>query len=614
MPEKPLAHFDFNDSLDIASAVGTSIQYVPGIRGSAVKLDATQHVEAPASLAWDTDQPWTIALWLKADGSLDCVWSKIEPKDRRRGVEMIWQKGRLQVNLVHVWGVNAIEAVTRDAVSAKSWHQVILSYDGNRKAAGLKVFIDGEAVPVNVNRDTLAGSVQNAELLRIGRRDAGLGFHGTLDECWVLPRVTSAREAAGWFNSEQVRGILDVDAAKRGAEQQALLLDYYVKHHATTAQRAPYEALGKARDDEKAMRTSIPTALVMQDLPKPRATHVLERGQYDHPLDLVQPGVPAIFPAMPADAPRNRLGFAQWLVSPGNPLAARVMVNRLWQMCFGEGLVRTPNDFGTQGEPATHPELLDYLAVRFMKSGWDVKALLRLIVLSRTYGQSSAATTGILERDPENRLLARGPRFRLPAELIRDQALAVSGLLSPRIGGPSSRPWQPPGLWEAVSYNGEESYVPDANDGRWRRSLYTYWKRQAPPPALMSFDAPTREKCQVRRARTNTPLQALVLLNDETYVEAARSLAALALNSPGGDETRLRAMFQRTTSRLSQPAELDLLQGLLKRQRQRFDEDAGAARQLLSIGITAAGISNELAAWTSVAQTLLNLDEVITRR
>ena len=243
--------------------------------------------------------------------------------------------------------------------------------------------------------------------------------------------------------------------------------------------------------------------------------------------------------------------------------------------------------------------------------------MLRSIVLSATYRQASAVSAELLQRDPENRLLARGPRFRLPAELIRDQALAVSGLLSPRVGGPSVKPWQPPGLWEAVSYNGEETYVPDAGDGRWRRSLYTYWKRQAPPPALMTFDAPTREKCLVRRARTNTPLQALVLLNDETYVVAARALASRTLQATGSDAIRLRAMFLRVTSRLPEPREQEVLQELLNHQRDLFAKDQGAAGKLLSVGASPSetgSSSNELAAWASVAQTMLNLDEAITRR
>jgi uncharacterized protein DUF1553 len=380
----------------------------------------------------------------------------------------------------------------------------------------------------------------------------------------------------------------------------------------------------------------------MQDLAQPRMTHLLVRGQYDKPAVEVQPGVPKVFLRRSmavaelarvqtsrndlksgdfsydaSDDVPNRLAFARWLVSPEHPLTARVAVNRLWQMCFGDGLVRTPNDFGSQGEPPTHPELLDELAVRFVDSGWDVKALLRLIVTSATYRQSSQASAELLQRDPDNRLLARGPRFRLPAELLRDQALTVSGLFSPRIGGPSVKPYQPEGLWEDVSYNAEETYVPDRDDGLWRRSLYTYWKRQVPPPALLTLDANTREKCVVRRSRTNTPLQALVVLNDVTYVEAARALAALTLKQPADDELRLRAMFRGAVSRWPEPFELQVLADLLARQRRAFVAEPAAAEKLIQVGASPRASSldpGELAAWTLVAQTILNLDEVITRR
>jgi hypothetical protein len=320
---------------------------------------------------------------------------------------------------------------------------------------------------------------------------------------------------------------------------------------------------------------------------------------------------------LPGNAPRNRLGFAQWLTSPAHPLTARVEVNRLWQQCFGEGLVRTLNDFGAQGEPPTHPELLDWLALDFTRSGWDIKALLRTIVCSATYRQSSIRAPELLQRDRDNRLLARGPRFRLPAETIRDLALSAAGLLVPRLGGPSVKPYQPPGLWEAVSYDGELTYQPDTGDGLWRRSLYTFWKRQSPPPALLTFDGPTRETCTVQRARTNTPLQALALLNDVTFVEAGRALAALALAQSGDDDSRLRYAFRRVTARLPEEAELIHLRRLLAQQRARFAQDRAGAQRLLNIGASSAGRDGdpiEHAAWSTVAHALLNLDETIVRR
>jgi len=431
-----------------------------------------------------------------------------------------------------------------------------------------------------------------------------------------LDSLTKARRDAE-TESERLRGILAIPAGKRDANQTKLLLDYYGKQRAGPAARGPQFAVQAAKAREDAFRAQLPRTLVMEELPAPRVTHLLKRGQYDEPGEEVHADVPGCLPPLPADAPRNRLGLARWLVSPEHPLTARVAVNRLWQQCFGEGLVRTMDDFGVQGEPPTHPELLDWLAVRFAQGGWNVKEMLRFIVTCATYRQASAPSAALLQRDPENRLLARGPRFRLPAEIIRDQALAASGLLVERIGGPSVKPYQPPGLWEAVSYNGELSYKEDQGDSLWRRSLYTFVKRQSLDPGAAAFDAPMRETCVVQRPRTNTPLQGLVLLNDVTFVEAGRALAALALAQPGGDDARLKLAFYRVTSRQPGEEELAVLRRLLDQQRARFQKNPDAARRLIAMGASPAGRSLEpveLAAWSVTAHALLNLDEVIFRR
>ena len=608
--EKLVTHQDFNARID-TKKVGTSFAYPNGILGQSAKFDATQHAEWDGP--FDADAAWAIGVWLMADTSLSCVLSKIEPQGQRRGFEAIWQKGRFQINLVSRWGSKAIEAVTVEPMASKKWHHLVLCYDGSRKAAGLKVFLNGKLAALNILNDTLDDSIANKEPLRIGRRDSGLGFYGQLDELRVLQRTTSAEEAESWFWSERLRGIIAQPTAKRSSADATLLQDYFVDHHADATTKEAHLRVQKAKQAEAALRESIPTTLVMQEMAQPRTTHVLTRGQYDHPGEAVQPGVPKTLSAWPAEAPRNRLGFARWLVSPNNPLTARVAVNRLWMQCFGEGLVRTVNDFGSQGEAPTHPELLDWLALRFMQSGWDVKALLKLIVMSATYQQSSQFSA----RDPSNLLLARGPFFRLSAEMVRDQALVVSGLLVPKIGGPSVRPYQPPGLWEAVSYNGEETYTADSGEGLWRRSLYSFWKRQSPPPALLTFDSPTREKCTVRRARTNTPLQALVLLNDETYLEAARALAAWTLTQKGVDDSRLTLAFRRVTARVPVADEIATLAKLLHSQRTRFTAHRVEAVKLIAVGASKHGHELdpvELAAWTVTLHTLLNLDETITRR
>jgi hypothetical protein len=344
----------------------------------------------------------------------------------------------------------------------------------------------------------------------------------------------------------------------------------------------------------------------------------LVRGQYDQPGDEVQFGIPESLGKLPKDAPNNRLGLAQWLVDKENPLTARVAVNRLWSICFGEGLVRTQNDFGLQGEAPSHPELLDALAVRFRDGDhdvtpWNVKAMLKWILISDTFRQSSRLTPELIDRDPDNRWLARGPRFRLSAELLRDQALSISGLLQERIGGPSVKPYQPPGIWESVSYNGEATYVADSGESLYRRGLYTYWKRQAPPPGVLTFDGPTREVCSVRRPRTNTPLQALVLLNDETYVEAARALASKLMKLPSH---RVEYGFRLATGRMPRSDESSKLKAYFDEQLTIFRKDPSAARSLLQVGASPIDDSlevSELAAWTMTASILLNLDEVITQ-
>ncbi len=619
------AHVEFEPGLGGADETkagaaekGGNVVYEAGVLGHAGLFDAMQHIEVPpAEVSLEADKPWSIGLWMKPTGSLNCVLSKIDPAGDRRGFELIWQKGQLQINLVHRWVASAIEILVKDAMKRSDWHHVAVSYDGSMKAAGVRVYVDGVQMPFNVMRDTLDGPIGNTQPLRIGRRDNGLGFYGHLDELRVFTRALCGDEAKQWYWSDRLRGILATEPAKRDAKQKDFLLDYYVERHTDAGTRDAHHRVAETREDEEKFRAQLPKTLVMEERPQPRAAHVLKRGQYDQLGDDVRANVPASLPPFPADAPANRLGLARWIASPRNPLTARVEVNRLWQMCFGEGLVRTVNDFGVQGEPPTHPELLDWLALRFIKSGWDVKAILKLMVTSATWRQSSTASRELLARDPENRLLARGPQFRMSAEAIRDQALAASGLLVERLGGPSVKPYQPAGLWEAVSYDGELTYDQSKGGDLWRRSLYTFWKRQAPPPALLAFDGPTRETCVVRRPRTNTPLQALVLLNDDTYTEAGRALAAVAVKEAANDDSRLAFAFRRVMARAPRKDEMSVLRRLLAQQKATFENDAASAKKLVAIGASNAGRAldpAELAAWCVVAHALLNLDETVTPR
>jgi hypothetical protein len=357
----------------------------------------------------------------------------------------------------------------------------------------------------------------------------------------------------------------------------------------------------------------------MEEMPAPRQTRIFRRGDYQQLGEVVTAGVPASLPPLPTGAPANRLGLARWLTDPGNPLTARVAVNRLWQAVFGAGLVRTAEDFGAQGEWPSHPELLDWLAVEYVRSGWDTKRLLRLLVTSATYRQSSNVSRELFEKDPQNRLLARASRLRLDAEAVRDNALAVSGLLERAIGGPSVRPWQPSGLWEQLAVGGaysSQSYVPSSGRDLYRRGLYTYWKRSLPHPALVAFDAPTRELCTVSRPRTNTPLQALVLLNDPAQLEAARALALRAFAEAGPDDgERLAHAFRLCTGRHPDAVERRVLARVLDEQLRHYHEHPPAAQEFageaspLPSGLDVPA----LAAWTAVGNLLLNLDETITR-
>jgi hypothetical protein len=376
------------------------------------------------------------------------------------------------------------------------------------------------------------------------------------------------------------------------------------------------ERIKTLEEQRKSLASGIVTTMVMQDLPQPRETFVLTRGAYDKPADSVQPNVPSALPSLPPDTTRNRLGLAQWLVDPRNPLAARVAVNRWWQLHFGRGLVETQEDFGTQGQLPTHPELLDWLATGFVRTGWDIKALQRLIVTSATYRQSSAGTAELFRVDPDNRLLARGPRFRLPAETLRDQALSAAGLLVERLGGASVKPYQPPRLWEELASASPE-YVQDHGADLYRRGLYTFVRRTVPHPAMTVIDAPNREICTVRRPRTNTPTQALNLMNDPTFVEAARALAARVLERPAADDAaRLTFLFRMLLARAPQAHELSILQQTLESARARYRADPAAAGQLIQVGESRSAPPIdpvELAALTSVAGLVLNLDETLQR-
>jgi len=590
---------------------------VAGIRGRALKLGPTESHLADSAPLIDTHRPWTLSFWVQVENaSLACLLSTMVPGTDRRGFELLWQKGRLKLSLVHDRETSELRASTRNPLPASGFHHVAVVWHGATHPSPLQVFTDGNLQSLQVDRQSLSGSIA-AGPLWIGRSLDGLGFSGRLDQLRIYNRALSDAEIIeSLYGGEQLSGILETAAVERTAVQQQRLQQALLKHFTAPETVALWQQLQDAKQAESEWLAAKPQTLVMADQPQPRDTFVLLRGQYDQPGERVLPDVPALLPALPPESRRDRLTLARWLVDPAHPLTSRVLVNRWWAMLSGTGLVRNHGDFGVQSEPPDHPQLLDWLAVDFREQGWNLKALLKEIVLSATYRQSATAAEELLIEDPENRKLARGPRFRLPGELIRDQALAVSGLLSRRIGGPSIRPWQPQGLWESVSYDGELSWQQQHDERQYRRSLYIYWKRQAPPPALLIFDSPTRETCSLQRPRTNTPLQALVLLNEPAFIEASRCLATRLLTDSKSDHERLAMAFREVLARNAAPEELAVMERLLQQQRESFRKAPLRAQQLVDVGdapVAAQVDVIELAAWTTVTSSLMNLDEFINK-
>jgi hypothetical protein len=590
--------------------------YTGGPLGRAAELDGRRFVDAGDVADFGFFDKFSLSAWVRADGpATGTVLSRMVDTARAEGYALHLEGGKVQLNLVKRWLDDAIRVETETALTPGRWHHLAASYDGSRLASGIRIYVDGVSQELKVHLDDLNQSFQTKQPLRIGSGGgAASRFRGAIDEVRVYARVLTADEVELLATPDALGELVALPAERRSPRQAAQLAAYYLERHAPAPIRAARARLRDLQKDYERLDESIPTTMVMKEMPTPRDTHILIRGEYDKKGPKVTPGLPASLPRLPQGAPNNRLGFAKWLVDPANPLTARVAVNRTWQLYFGTGLVKTVEDFGAQGEWPSHPELLDWLATEFVRTGWDVKALHRLIVTSAVYRQSSRATRELLQRDPDNRLLARGPRLRLSAEMIRDQALAASGLLIERLGGPSVRPYQPPDLWKDLT---EERYVQDKGDKLHRRSLYTFWKRTIAPPAMLTFDAAGRETCVVRVSRTNTPLQALNLMNDVTYVEAARVLAERVLREGGATaEGRLTLAFRLAAARAPRAAELKILRAGLDEHLAHYRVDRRAALKLVSAGESRRDGRldvAELAAYTAVASLILNLDETITK-
>ncbi len=592
--------------------------WTEGLYGKALRLDGKPNafVEAGQTVVLDRTDHFSYGAWVRPRGDGACL-SKMDDQGGYRGFDLLVSNGKVDVHLVHAWPEDAIKVTTQETLPKDAWTHVFITYDGSSKAAGVTVYFNGRPVKLDVPNDKLQGTLVTEQPLRLGKRSTSIPFTGDLSDVRFYRRTLTQAEVQALID-EPIDPIVRTPADQRTKAQQEVLARY-VREKVATGLRDARDKAAKLRQEKSDYEKKVPTVMVMEEMATPRETFVLKRGQYDQPdkSQPVQPGVPSCLTPLPSDVPRNRLGLARWLVAADNPLTGRVTVNRVWQHHFGTGLVKTAENFGLQSEPPSHPALLDWLATEFIRMGWDLKALHRLIVTSATYRQSSKATPALVQRDPENRLLARGPRYRLPAETVRDNALAIGGLLVEKVGGPSVKPYQPAGLWEELAGGaGEGPYVQEKGPGLYRRSLYIYRKRTVPHPSMTTFDAPSREICQVKRPRTNTPLQALELLNDVTYVEAARHLGELMLTEGGTTaEARITYAFRRATGRSPSALEMAAAKRGLERYRQLYTVDRSAADQFVRTGESpvAAGLDPvELAACSATASVILNLDETIT--
>lgn len=605
------------DSAEETRANGGVVSFVPGRIGNAVQLDGNTWLDAGFQAAnFDIEDRFSLSFWVQSDSIPDgSLVSRSKDAPRGRGFGMEARQGKLHVHFTSDFDDDAIRLISEEPILKSSqWQHLALRYTGSRMAEGVHVYVDGKPVRFKVELDNLYRPFNNGgkefpEPFRIG---AGAGperrFKGRFDEVLIWSRTLPEADIALLAKGQLLR---DLDSATRQVREA-----YLESPAAPAAQKQLWAKLIQLEQAREAHERSFPTVMVMAENPQRRDTHILIRGEYNKPGDKVEPGLPSFLPGLPAAAPNNRLGLAQWMVARDNPLTARVNINRFWQMIFGTGLVKTTEDFGSQGEYPTHPELLDWLAVEFMDSQWDLKHMFRLMVTSASYRQDSRSTPALNQRDPENRLLARGPRLRLPAEAIRDQALAAANLLSPKLGGPSIKPYQPAGLWEEQSMQNMD-YTQDHGDDLYRRSLYIYWKRTIAPPMMTNFDASTRESCVVRESRTNTPLQALTLMNDVTFLEAGRHIARRMLTEGGAtEEDRLQFGMKLLLARPATATELAVLKSNLNYHRDYFASQPGRVETYLRQGDSPLDPKlpqSEQAAYMALASLLLNLDQTLTK-
>jgi hypothetical protein len=584
----------------------------PGKFGKGLLADGDSLTALPDFGLQHADQPFSISLWLKPAENYKraVVFANTSSFDVPfSGYELLLENGHLTWNLARELPGCGASISTKKTIPTGEWTHVTVTNDGSRKAAGLKIYVNGTAAETTTVRDNLTRDYFLGSALNFTARGRDPGLRGgMIDEVHIHTRAITPLEVTALHANKALAEITTTPDQLRA---------YYFSSIDPTT-RALTEKLAAARAAYREAEKPVHEIVTMRETEKPIPAYLLARGDYTQPTDKVERETPDWLPPFPADQPRNRLGYAKWLTSPEHPLTARVMINRIWQEIFGVAIVETSDNFGLQGAHPTHPELLDWLARDFIQHGWDQKRALKQMVLSATYAQDSKATPALRERDPANALLARGPARRLTAEMLRDSALAHSGLLAPIIGGPPVKPYQPVGsMWNDIN-NFLPKYEPDKGDGLYRRSLYTFWRRTTTPPNMVSFDTSTRETCSTRRMTTNTPLQALVMLNDPQFVEAARKLAERILKNGGTtDEARVEWAYREVIGQKPTAEQVALLTEILTEQRHMFTTQSSNAEALLKIGDSPTDPTldkTELATFTTLAQALLNLDANITLR
>ena len=552
--------------------------------------------------------------------SSGAIFARMDDQNDFRGWDLWVENNRLGTHIINKWPDDAIKVTSQTPLKAGQWYHVFVTYDGSNKAAGVRIYINGTLQEARmVFADKLKSTIRTKVPLTIAQRRGTSRLNGiSIQDMRIYGRTLAPDEVNRLASGPRAAWLLHKPADKRlPAENHELFTWWLTNQDSTYA--GVIRTLNDLQREQAVIKSRGAVAHVMQERSEEPIAYVLYRGEYDKRKDKVKPRTPRFLPAMPGDLPKNRLGFAKWLLRPENPLTSRVTVNRFWQEVFGTGIVRTSADFGAAGEMPSHPELLDWLAVEFRESGWDVKRFFKMVVTSAIYRQSAVVSKDRLAKDPFNRLLSRGPRFRMDAEMVRDYALAASGLLVRKLGGPSVKPYQPEGVWEAVAMIGSNTrdYRRDSGENLYRRSMYTFWKRAAPPASMDILNAPNRETCTVSRERTNTPLQALVTLNDPQFIEAARYLAQRALKEGGSKmESRIDFIARRLLARPLRPEEMKVVSASAGELLAFYRANSKDAGKLIAVGESRPDPNLDvptLAAWTMLANELMNLDEVLNK-